>query len=339
MCIRALILAGGGCLTLAVAAFPWVVAADPQPEPLGFIGKLEHADDLSAICDLGGMLAVASDEGARVQLLERTGDPRSFLVWPEGTIRLLDADHEIDIEAMARDDGTLYVLGSHSLKRKLIQPDKDYNENRARLQTVSPEPHRHRLYRLELDTKTGEPTAEIESISLRPILARDPILGPFTAVPAVENGVNIEGMAADGSMLYLGFRTPVLREGYVPVMRLTYEAPERYELRFVQLQGRGIRSLVRVDDGFLILARRERGGESVVYHWNGLDMVPGNGVSRGRLQQLIELPRVDGGVPEGMTAVAMNERYYELIVIHDGLPGGHPIRLRLPRKATTHSSR
>ncbi len=239
---------------------------------------------------------------------------------------------------MARDARTLYVLGSHSLKRKLIRPDEDYSENRARLQTVSPELHRHRLYRLELDTETGEPTAEIESISLRSILAGDPILSPFTAVPAVENGVNIEGLAADGSTLYLGFRSPVLREGYVPVMRLSFEAPERYELLFVQLQGRGIRSLVRVDDGFLILARREREDESVVYHWNGLDMVPGHGVTRGSLRRLIELPQVAGGIPEGMTVVAMHERYYEMIVIYDGLPGGHPLRLRLPR-AASHSSR
>ena len=116
----------------------------------------------------------------------------------------------------------------------------------------------------------------MEAISLRPILERDPVLGPFTRIPGKENGVNLEGIAVHDSKLYVGFRSPVLREGYVPVMVFSFDEPEKYALRYVQLGGRGIRSMARVEGGFLLLARSAQSGgrRYGVYLWDGSDQVP-----------------------------------------------------------------
>ena len=71
--------------------------------------------------------------------------------------------------------------------------------------------------------------------------------------------------------------------------------------------------------------------ESAIYYWNGLDQVPGAGKRQGRVERLLELAAVRGGTPEGLTVVAEREDYYEVIVVHDGIPGGHPLKLRVPR--------
>jgi len=318
-------------ITLVCCALAPLRAETPA-EPIRLTGEIYRGEDLSAIVAIGQFLVIGSDEGSRIQILEPDETPGSYRP-RETPIQLLRGDQEIDIEAMAFADGVLYVLGSHSIKRKLIDPDGEYVENRALLETVSPEPHRKKLFRVEVDEESGLLASTIDVVSLETVLKEDPVLGPFTRIPAVENGVNIEGLAADGRMLYLGFRSPVLREGYVPVMLMRFDKPEDHELRFVRLKGSGVRSLARVADGFLVLAAPERGAEtqSAIYHWNGLDQVPGAGKRQGRVERLLELAPVRGGTPEGLTVVAEREDYYEVIVVHDGIPGGHPLRLRVPR--------
>jgi hypothetical protein len=59
--------------------------------------------------------------------------------------------------------------------------------------------------------------------------------------------------------------------------------------------------------------------------------VPGNGERQGRVELLLELVAPRGGTPEGLTVVAERNDHYEVIVVHDGIPGGHPLRLRIPR--------
>jgi hypothetical protein len=119
----------------------------------------------------------------------------------------------------------------------------------------------------------------------------------------------------------------------VPVMVMRFDEPEQYELRFLQLRGAGVRSLARVGDGFLVLASPERQAKerSAIFHWNGLDQVPGRGSRGGRLERLLDLEPVRGGAPEGLTVVAEEADHYEVIVIHDGIPNGYPLRLRVPR--------
>jgi hypothetical protein len=307
--------------------------------PVEFEGALRHPSDLSAVASVGERLAVASDEGAAVQFLEPTDRPDHYRVRPE-PLPLLPVDDEIDIEAMAYADGTLWVLGSHSIKRRKIDPDEDEAANRARLLDVSPEPSRQRLFRVRVDPSTGTVVEPPRSFSLRPLLERDPLLGPFTRIPAVENGVNAEGLAVDGPWLYVGLRSPVLREGHVPVLRLARDDLDRYELLFVRLDGAGIRSLLRVADGFLLLARREHGEAATgLYFWNGLDQVTGDRRSPGRVERIGTVAAPPGGTPEGLALLSEDESSWELLVIHDGIAGGHPQRLRVPRPTGSQSAR
>ena len=324
-------------LALAAAAAPDGVSA--APVPLTFVGTLPRGDDLSAIESFGRFLVLASDEDSELRVLEPTDVPNTYLVRPDA-IRL-ERKGEVDIEAMARAGEWLYVLGSHSLKRPLVDPSKSREQNRERLTEVSDEPLRQRLYRLRLSESTGALVGAPQWISLRPMLERDPIVGPFTRIPAGENGVNLEGLAAaeDGG-LYLGFRSPVLREGFVPVMRTTWREPSPASagLLLLDLGGRGIRSLERVRGGFLVLAtaERESGPSEAIYFWDGRDQIPGTPSERGSVERLLELEPPPGGATEGLCVTVDTPDRLEVIVLHDGVAGGYPLRLTLPR---AHSAR
>src|SRR6266508_350209 len=73
-------------------------------------------------------------------------------------------------------------------------------------------------------------------------------------VASKENRVDIEGLAVKDGRLYFGFRGPVLRDGWVPILVTAWDDVDAAEVRYVQLDGRGIRDIAVVDDGFLILA-------------------------------------------------------------------------------------
>ena len=91
-----------------------------------------------------------------------------------------------------------------------------------------------------------------------------------------ENGVHIEGIAVKGGVLYLGFRDPVFRDTYVPVMTRKFDDPaDTHDLLFVRLGGRGLRSLACVSDGFLNIAGPvgDGPGSYQLYHW---DTAPAN---------------------------------------------------------------
>jgi hypothetical protein len=302
-------------------------------EALRFTGPLHESEDLSAVEVLDGSLVIASDEGDRIQVLRPLEDGLTYRAVSEG-VSLISAGEEIDIEGLARDGSTVFVLGSHAVKRKRVKSDRSRQENRKRLATVAPEAPRHRIFRLQLNPETGEAAGPVKSISLRALLEKDPILGPFTKIPGKENGVNIEGIAFRDSRLYLGFRGPVLRGGYVPVMVLSFDEPRSYELLFVRLGGRGIRAMAPVSDGFLVMAAFERpqGRPFELYLWDGEDQVPGNDAPASVLRRLAEWPLQIAGDAEALVVLAETDDAYSIVVVHDNSPGGSPTRARIPKQ-------
>ena len=95
--------------------------------------------------------------------------------------------------------------------------------------------------------------------------------------------------------LYLGFRGPVLRGNYVPVMVTQFQdiaQDSKYELRYVNLNGNGIRDLVAIDDGFLVLAGAVGDGITPyqIYFWDGQDVIPGTDRTPGNMKLLKEVP-------------------------------------------------
>jgi hypothetical protein len=209
-------------------------------------------NDLSAVVLVGDCLWLASDEQKQLERLRRNAeggfsDHRSFPLSAlidlpaEGNDEL---DQEIDIEGLAFDDGYLWLVGSHSIKRKKAESKKgkeekemkDQKEGRRRLAHLDDEGNRYLLARIPLRDPFGEDPTPVERIEgearhaaqLKGTTAGsaltdairapnegknggDKHLGRFLSLPGKENGFDIEGLAVRGSRIFIGLRGPVLR--------------------------------------------------------------------------------------------------------------------------------
>lgn len=306
---------------------------------LNFEGPLEQEEDLSAIAILGDSLLVGSDEGTKVQILQQDpSNPSVYRVRPDLDINMLISKTELDIEGIARfkDTNVFYVAGSHSLKRKLLEPNATKEQNLAALEEIVFEPSRFHIYRLEMDPRTLKPISK-RGIGLYKLLTLNTVLKRFTQIPSKENGVDIEAVAVkgdEGDKLHLGFRGPVLRENLVPIMILDFNKPEDYKLRYLDLDGLGIREMVKVKKGFLIIAGPSGGGrgEFLIYFWDGDDGVPDQGKIKSKLRLLGQLPTPQGAKAEGMTLLEETEKHYDVLVVYDGVVRGMPERFRIPKR-------
>jgi hypothetical protein len=296
-------------------------AAVAQPlEPFALVelrGDLAYPDQLSGAAVYRDLLVVTPDEGAELNVFRPDGAHYALLARPT---LLEDADQEIDMEASAADGDELYVVGSHSMRRKKLEEGAQYKKNRKRLTRVTPHEHSYQLYRLQLD-QTGAITAA-DSISLSDILENDEVLAPYVDIPGKENGVDIEGLARRDGRLFVGFRGPVLRGNYVPVVVFEFDNPDDYEVRYVQLAGRGVRDLVAVDDGLLVVAGPVGDGDASykLYLWNGEDCIPGNADAPGALSEVGELPASAEIKPEGLALLGETPDHWELLTVSDGAP-------------------
>src|SRR5262249_41793299 len=140
--------------------------------------------------------------------------------------------------------------------------DESYHDNLKRLAETKSESSRDALYRFTLaaDGRVSD-TSRIIRTSLRSDLNTEKVLKEALAAPSKENGVDIEGLAVKDDRLYVAFRGPVLREGWVPILAIrkpTANAsgvPPAVTARyFVNLGGLGIRDIASVQNGFLIVA-------------------------------------------------------------------------------------
>lgn len=309
-----------------------------------FTGPVQGARDLSAVQRVGAWLALVSDENAVVQFLQpMDGDEYQF----SHVLALLpDTDSELDLEALALDGATLYALGSHSRFRRRVKPEASQQENERRFSEVAYRERRDALFRIELDLDTGTGLSDPapQQRSLRPLLGRQAVLQPFLAAPGKENGVDFEGLAAVGDQLYLGFRGPVLRHNYVPVLVLRFADIDdcvtragppgaRCELRYLNLGGRGVRGMQSVSDGILLIAGPMGDGvfSYQLYFWDGRDCFPRPGRSGCRLVDLGLIPGTSDAGAEGLTVLAEDATGWEVLIVYDGVEGGRPTRFRVPR--------
>lgn len=291
-------------------------------------GEVANPDDVSAIAVSGAWALIGGDEGRQVQPLRRLNATKFQAAAP---IELRDEGKELDIEGIATDGEHWFAVGSHSLKRESVGADRAYEKNLERIADVDHEKSRDRLFRFELDDDGT--ASEIESVKLRELLQEDVVLGRFCDVPGKENGVDIEGLAVDGEMLCLGFRGPVLRAGYVAVLHLEFDHPEDYHLAYVNLGGRGIREIAKVEEGFLLIGGPiDQGpGGFELYFWDGLDCLPGEGSPGGEIRSLGTIPTPNETKAEGLAVVGESDEAYEIIVVYDGAAGGGATLLRAAR--------
>lgn len=305
----------------------------PTLAPVGKLeleGKMRDAKQISAVALSGRWVLFGGDEGRGVQPFRRLGGSR---LEAEKVLSLVPSGGELDVEGIACRGATCYVLGSHALVRKKLDDDKKQESNRKQLADVEHEPSRDHLFRFTLSAD-GKADA-VRSINLRQLLGVDPVLAPFLRIPSKENGLDLEGLAVVGDDLYIGMRGPVLRGNLAPVMRLQFDNPRDYELRYVPLDGLGIRELAPVSDGFLLIAGPV--GDAPLpcrlYHWDGRDGLPGKDAPASQPTLLGEFPRVDDGKAEGLAVLSESPTEYSLLVVFDGAKEGGPTVFKVPKAA------
>ncbi|PVZ11692.1 DUF3616 domain-containing protein [Actinomycetospora cinnamomea] len=225
--------------------------------------------DVSGVAAAGDTLFLAPDEGASLLRLRRDGEgwgsPEEVPLADAVTLPGKPGD-EVDAEGLDLVDGALWVVGSHSAKRKRVRPGTPAGEVQARLARVSAEKSRRLLARLPLRDGPDGPWPAAGAGARLPsgrrgllgALADDEHLGPFLGVPGKDNGFDVEGLAVVGDRVLLGLRGPVLR-GWAVLLALALRA-EGAELvldgvtkHVADLDGLGVRDLARDGDDLLVL--------------------------------------------------------------------------------------
>ncbi|WP_416669248.1 DUF3616 domain-containing protein [Egbenema bharatensis] len=259
-----------------------------------------------------------------------------------------DADGEVDVEGMAYDGSYLWIIGSHSTKRKKIKPDKV-----ERLTTVKVEPNRYFLARVpladkELHQSYNDLTAAYleknkDGNVLMSALKTDEYFAPFLAevsvnhpaMPGKDNGFDIEGLAVQDGRLLIGLREPVLR-GIAVMLEIEVEevAPGQLTLKpigsngqpfkkhFLDLEGFGIRDLRRWNEELLILAGPTMDLDGTITLYSLKDpfdlednslTVPGK-----HLKPIFDIPHGDRtDRAEGITPLPVMNRTDTLLVVYD----------------------
>ncbi|MEO1354045.1 MAG: DUF3616 domain-containing protein [Cyanobacteria bacterium J06635_15] len=225
-----------------------------------------------------GSLWVGSDEYLTIERLQPLdtciyGNHQVFHV--DDFVELVDAESEIDIEGMDYADGYLWLIGSHSIKRRQAK-GKNPKKDIKRLAKITTDPNRYLLARIPIVegelVRSGGSDGQVsaaalgQSHSLRMLLQEDDHLRAFLGLPSKDNGLDIEGLATCGNRIFLGLRGPVLR-GWAVIIELELEATEPgiltckdlgkgtlYRKHFVNLNGLGVRDLCFQGKDLIILA-------------------------------------------------------------------------------------
>jgi hypothetical protein len=284
--------------------------------------ELENAvTNLSGVAAAGGRLYLIDDEtpDLRIRDLGGTGAAKATL--------LKDAPGELDLEGIAADGARLFIVGSHSARRK--RPDKPtYAKNRERVFEVDDAPVRRVV--LSASLKSGGSLGGVVVSSLGDYLDKSPLFSRFVRIPSKEGGIDIEGIAFKSNDLFIGFRAPVFREGYAAVLNCEFQPGQikasDEDIAFLPLGGRGVRDLAAVAAGFLVLAGpvgdwdAKDPGAYQLYLWDGHDCLPGKrelGVVQGSCKYLGDVPTHDGK-PEGLAVLSEGSSAWKILIVEDG---------------------
>ena len=279
-------------------------------------------DGLSAVVQIGDTLWVANDETVSLERLSRRRADREdahtygeharfalndFLrlpVPPPSDPEKREQIEEADVEGLDYRDGYLWLVGSHSLKRKKADSGESVKDNLEHLAKISSDGNRFLLARIPVMAEHGIYTLEKrlehngkkrtaaqlggddKSSDLTAALATDKHLRPFLSIPGKDNGFDIEGLAVVGDRIFIGLRGPVLR-GSAVILEVELKEDEDnaaklklkkigrddrpYRKHFLQLGGLGMRDLCVRGSDVLILAgpTMDLDGPVTVFRWLG----------------------------------------------------------------------
>ena len=300
------------------------------------IDEKEYRQNISGLAYYQGHLILGSDEGSTVWLAKQLDEnsPHHFTLQKQ-TLQLLAEDHhELDVEAIHCLKDTCYILGSHSLKRKKVKGDVTQEKNRKRMLKVTMDKNRYQIFKVKLSKNPTAFTSSSKSFSIHNSIKKDPLLERFLNIPSKENGIDIEALAVDQDHVYLGFRSPILRQNFVPIWVTSHHFGSSYELRFVDLKGHGIRDMVAVKNGILLLTGP--GNDAVddfcVYFWDKKDGIPGSDVK-------VYPPTLLGKIKsdshhakaEAITLLEETNQKYQVLVGFDGPDYGAPLIYHLDK--------
>jgi len=287
-------------------------------------------DNFSAVVLHDGHLWLGGDEGTSIDRMTREADGdfgshARFDLAP--LLNLPGGGEEIDIEGLDVDSGYLWLIGSHSLKRKKPDEKKTAVENIKRLANVTADGNRFTLARVPLEP-SGKPVEKQGSLTvarlegdargnlLTETLKNDAHIGPFVprvlpdgtiqGIPSKDNGLDVEGLAVSGNRVFLGLRGPVLRGWTVVVELQVTEASSgvltldalgssgvKARRHFLQLGGLGVRDLVLHGKDCFVLAgpTMELDGPVFVYRWsNALEQDADSLTFSKDLRKVVSLP-------------------------------------------------
>lgn len=281
-----------------------------------FKGKIKEDKAISAVGFIGKYLLLGADEGHKIQILEPNHTQSIYK-----KVRSIDLPiaksgaSEVDVEGIAVDNNTVYVVGSHTAIKKSKSKKKKSN-------------NRQNVFRFKLNPDSGKLDSKIKQESLKKILKQDPTLKDFLNVPNHKNGVDIEGIAVKDKNLYFGFRTPILQDTYSPVIVAKFkdlDRQDKYQLRHVNLGGNSIRDMVAVDQGFLILVdtTAEDGNHYQIYFWDGRDEL-NQDLNPPSTKFLTKIPAAEKTRAEGIAMLKETDTSYSVLVVYDGVAKGNP---------------
>lgn len=311
--------------------------------------------DLSAVTFTpDGSLWVGSDETTH---LERLSSAESCIFDNHCSFNLGDfitlekESEEIDIEGLCYQQGYLWVVGSHSPKRKKAK-GKNSEDDMQRLATLKSEKNRYILARIPCqngqlfkdfyDKNLHLSAACLKTTStgnlLTDALIDDPHLGLFikAGLPSKENGFDVEGLAVCGDKIFLGLRGPVLR-GWAVILELKLEEVEPgilglkkigtqgelYQKHFLDLNGLGVRELCFDGEDLIILAgpTMTLDGELRIFRWHQVlnyNEHTLTGQNSEQLEVLFDLPfKIGGDRAEGLALMPCLGEKKALLVVYD----------------------
>lgn len=306
----------------------WPAPATPAASvALRFAAEHDTVTNLSASVRVNRTLFVGADEACAIERLTIDGtscaDHRSFPL--ADLLDLADSDAEADIEGLAVEDGWLWVVGSHARTRP--KPKDGKRLDLAELGNLKDTRPRCLLARIPLvedkgvvtpvrvcgDRHAGLVPQTRHGSALAKKIGADPLLKPFTRVPAKEGGLDVEGIAACDNRVALGLRGPVIATfAMLLEVRIRPKRSGKLKLdgdlakRLLALEGLGIRDLKRRGDDLLILAGPTTGlsGPCAIYRWRGWATEPpqhDEKVEIHRPERIVELPFGRGvDHPEGL---------------------------------------
>ena len=307
---------------------------------------------LSAVALDGDSLWLACDEGCRLERLSRIRSGLTFAaheVFPLENLLTLPAPstEEADIEGLHAEDGWLWLVASHSVKRKKPKKNDAAAAVAKKLADTSRDGNRHLLARVPIAGNVprrvdgSRRAASIDSTAASSALldalvppdnaaAADQHLGAFVPLPGKDNGFDIEGLAVAGMRAFVGLRGPVLRE-WCCILEVPLEDDGdrlvltpggdgiTYRKHFLKLNGLGVRDLVVFEEDLLVLAgpTMAHDGPAEIWRWkNGAK--PGASVSPSDITRLLVLPQRQGNDrPEGLALFEQGAGITSVLVVFD----------------------